>query len=61
MNIEKITHYIIQNYNENVDNFIKLLNEIGCELIYNGNGPTDCINNRLVYSCSGFVEPVSEK
>lgn len=52
MNIEEITHYIVRNYNENVDKFIQLLNEIDCELIYNGKGLTDCIENRLVYACS---------
>lgn len=52
MNIEEITHYIVKNYNENVDKFIKLINEIDCDLIYNGKGMTDCINNRSVYACS---------
>lgn len=59
MNIEKVTHYIVRNYNENVDNFIKLLNDIDCTLIYNGKGLTHCIDHRLVYACS--IEFIKKK
>lgn len=52
MNINKITRYILQNYDETVEMFIQMLNEVDCDLIYNGYGIQDAILNRKVYSCS---------
>lgn len=52
MNINKISQYILKNYDENVENFIRLLDEINCDLIYNGRGIEDAIYNKRVYACS---------
>lgn len=57
MNVNKITEYIFKNYDENVENFIHMLEEINCDLIYNGTGLEDDILNRKVYSCSVRIRP----
>lgn len=52
MNINNISHFILKNYDESVENFIQLLNEVNCDLIYNGHGIKHAICNKKVYSCS---------
>lgn len=52
MNINKISQYILKNYDENVENFIQLLDEIDCDLIYNGHGVSHAICNKKIYACS---------
>lgn len=52
MNINRITENILKNYDESVETFIRVLQEIDCDLIYDGNGFKDAILHRKVYSCS---------
>lgn len=52
MNIHTITQYILQNYDETTKNLIRVLRDVDCDLIYNGNGLQNAILNRKVYSCS---------
>ena len=52
MNINRITENILRNYDETVENFIQVLQEIDCDLIYDGNGFKDAILHRKVYSVS---------
>lgn len=52
MDINEITQTILQNYDESVENFIQVLREIDCDLIYNGPSLKNVILNRKVYSCS---------
>lgn len=53
LDVKKIITPILENYNQHVGNFIRLLQRIDCLLIYDG--PDDLqhhIRDRLVYACS---------